>query len=156
MLCHPRPERRVTTKERLYAEYGEFHRDARNRACHYVGIPLIVGTLIGILARWDLLFVGSTGLSAGHLLLVASSLVYVAIAPAMVLPMLAVAGFLGALGRALPVEVAALLFVVGWIFQFVGHARYEGRSPAFLRNGMHLLIGPLWVLERAMGLSEGR
>jgi uncharacterized membrane protein YGL010W len=95
--------------------------------------------------------VGRTGISAGHLLLLAGVLYYLAIAPRLALPMLATAAFLGALGRALPLSVAAGLFVVGWVFQFVGHIKYEGKSPALLRNGMHFLIGPLWVLHEAMG-----
>ena len=41
-----------------------------------------------------------------------------------------------------PYAIAA--FVVGWIFQFIGHA-YEGKAPAFLTNLLHLLVGPLWV-----------
>jgi uncharacterized membrane protein YGL010W len=48
------------------------------------------------------------------------------------------------------------LFVVGWIFQFVGHA-IEGNQPAFFRNPIYLLIGPLWILRRgaqALGLSK--
>ena len=43
---------------------------------------------------------------------------------------------------------ALLLFVVGWIFQFVGHA-IEGNQPAFLKNPVYLLVGPLWLLRRA-------
>ena len=40
------------------------------------------------------------------------------------------------------------LFIVGWILQFVGHA-LEGNQPAFFRNPVYLLIGPLWLLRRA-------
>lgn len=46
---------------------------------------------------------------------------------------------------------ALLLFVAGWILQFVGHA-IEGNQPAFLRNPVYLLIGPLWVLRRAVAV----
>jgi uncharacterized membrane protein YGL010W len=51
---------------------------------------------------------------------------------------------------------AIALFIVGWIFQFVGHA-IEGNQPAFFRNPIYLLIGPLWILRRgarALGLSK--
>ena len=50
------------------------------------------------------------------------------------------------------------LFVVGWIFQFVGHA-IEGNQPAFLKNPVYLLIGPLWIIRRAaavIGLDKSR
>ena len=42
---------------------------------------------------------------------------------------------------------ALLLFIAGWILQFVGHA-IEGNQPAFFRNPVYLLVGPLWVLRR--------
>jgi uncharacterized membrane protein YGL010W len=53
---------------------------------------------------------------------------------------------------------ALALFVVGWILQFVGHA-IEGNSPAFFRNPVYLLVGPLWLVRRALaiiGLSKAR
>lgn len=44
---------------------------------------------------------------------------------------------------------ASGLFVLGWVFQFVGHA-IEGNSPAFFRNPIYLVVGPLWLLRRAL------
>ncbi len=49
---------------------------------------------------------------------------------------------------------ALALFVVGWIFQFIGHA-IEGNQPAFFSNPIHLLVGPWWLIRRvaeAVGL----
>ncbi|HVF55837.1 MAG TPA: DUF962 domain-containing protein [Pyrinomonadaceae bacterium] len=43
---------------------------------------------------------------------------------------------------------ALVLFVGGWILQFVGHA-IEGNQPAFFRNPVYLLVGPLWLARRA-------
>ena len=43
---------------------------------------------------------------------------------------------------------ALVLFIVGWILQFVGHA-IEGNQPAFLKNPIYLLVGPLWLAKRA-------
>jgi uncharacterized membrane protein YGL010W len=51
---------------------------------------------------------------------------------------------------------ALALFVVGWIFQFLGHA-IEGNQPAFFKNPMYLLVGPAWLLRRigsALGLTK--
>jgi uncharacterized membrane protein YGL010W len=51
---------------------------------------------------------------------------------------------------------ALALFVVGWIFQFVGHA-IEGNQPAFFRNPVYLLVGPMWVVRRVaetLGISK--
>ena len=45
-------------------------------------------------------------------------------------------------------KMALGLFVFGWILQFVGHA-IEGNQPAFFRNPIYLLVGPLWLIRRA-------
>ena len=58
-----------------------------------------------------------------------------------------------AVGQHIPVVWAVVLFVVGWIFQFIGHYVYEKRAPAFYRNLAHLLVGPLWILAKATGRS---
>src|SRR5216110_2915819 len=53
---------------------------------------------------------------------------------------------------------ALALFIVGWILQFVGHA-IEGNQPAFFRNPIYLLVGPVWFVRRAaaaVGLSKSR
>lgn len=44
------------------------------------------------------------------------------------------------------------LFVLGWIFQFIGHA-FEGNKPSFFSNPVYLVIGPLWTLRRVLGLE---
>ena len=44
-------------------------------------------------------------------------------------------------------KLALTFFVVGWVLQFIGHA-IEGNQPAFFRNPIYLLIGPLWLLRR--------
>src|ERR687896_2290840 len=41
------------------------------------------------------------------------------------------------------------LFVAGWALQFLGHA-IEGNSPAFFRNPVYLVVGPLWLARRAL------
>jgi uncharacterized membrane protein YGL010W len=46
-------------------------------------------------------------------------------------------------------RLALALFVVGWILQFVGHW-IEGNQPAFFRNPVYLIIGPLWIVRRAL------
>lgn len=42
---------------------------------------------------------------------------------------------------------ALVLFIVGWILQFVGHL-VEGNQPAFFSNPMYLLVGPWWLVRR--------
>ena len=50
------------------------------------------------------------------------------------------------------------MFIVGWILQFVGHA-IEGNQPAFFKNPVYLLVGPLWLVRRVgsvFGLSRAQ
>ena len=42
------------------------------------------------------------------------------------------------------------LFIIGWAFQFLGHL-IEGNQPAFFSNPLYLLVGPWWLLRRALG-----
>lgn len=45
---------------------------------------------------------------------------------------------------------AAGLFVLGWIFQFVGHA-YERKPPEFLTDWRFLLVGLRWWVAKLRG-----
>ena len=51
----------------------------------------------------------------------------------------------------IPWWAALAMFVVGWIFQFIGHAA-EGNNPKFFQGPVYLLIGPLWVVLKALSL----
>ncbi len=130
----------------LLAHYAESHRDPRNEAIHCVAIPLIMVSLLGLLAAvhpWlAYAFVGA-------------SLVYYARLTVLALVVMAAASALGlavvhALGdRVLWVSVA--VFVAAWIGQFVGH-KLEGRKPSFFEDLQYLWVGPLFVL--GLGLRK--
>ncbi|MCB9506351.1 MAG: DUF962 domain-containing protein [Myxococcales bacterium] len=44
------------------------------------------------------------------------------------------------------------LFVIGWVFQFIGHA-FEGNMPSFFRDPRYLLVGPMFFVEKVRGLA---
>jgi uncharacterized membrane protein YGL010W len=46
--------------------------------------------------------------------------------------------------------LAVGVFVVAWIGQFIGH-KIEGRRPSFLTDLQYLLIGPAWLMSKALG-----
>lgn len=130
-------------------EYEGFHRSGANELCHFLGIPSIVVGAAGLLALVQL---GS--LLPGHLTLaelVAGAIVIFYVASARWLGVVtgALLAALVLIGRALPWSLGLGLFLGGWVLQFLGHAVYEKRSPAFLRNLLHLLVGPAWLVERA-------
>jgi len=47
-------------------------------------------------------------------------------------------------------KLPLLLFVVGWIFQFVGHA-FEGKPPEFFHDWRFLLVGARWWVAKLKG-----
>ena len=51
-------------------------------------------------------------------------------------------------------RIAIAGFVVGWILQGIGHAVFEKRSLAFAKNLVHLLIGPIFLLNEALGVRK--
>ncbi len=42
--------------------------------------------------------------------------------------------------------LAVGVFIIAWIFQFVGH-KIEGKKPSFIDDLKFLLIGPLWIMK---------
>ena len=68
------------------------------------------------------------------------------------IPMVAVSA-LFAVGMLFMPSLAAAalgLFVVGWIFQFIGHA-YEGKRPEFFKDLRFLFVGVRWWFDKAQG-----
>jgi uncharacterized membrane protein YGL010W len=137
-------------KTRL-GEYGNFHQTAGNRACHWVGIPLIVLSLFGLLARLPIASVGDVQWTAAEVVIVGALAYYARLDLGLAALMVPLVIALDAVGRWLPPGVDGALLAVGWVFQFVGHAVYEKRSPAFFGDLIHLLIGPLFLLAKAVG-----
>ncbi len=140
------------------AFYGAYHRDRRNVATHFFGIPMIMVAIAAALAR-----LGEGGLSAALVAAVLALVYYLRLRPLAALvmaPILAVVVGVGTILAVLPLEqwLAAWLglFVVGWIFQAVGHV-FEGRKPAFFDDLRGLLVGPLFlVMETGFALGLGR
>jgi uncharacterized membrane protein YGL010W len=46
--------------------------------------------------------------------------------------------------------VAGAMFVVGWVFQFIGHW-YEGKPPEFFSDWRFLLVGLRWWFAKVSG-----
>ncbi|HTX56696.1 MAG TPA: Mpo1-like protein [Candidatus Acidoferrales bacterium] len=129
------------TKTELFTEYAAYHADRRNRACHAVGIPLI---LLGAMGLLHLVGFGPVDLAivAG----VATLVYYVSIDPRGALISAVLFAIIYAIAIRLPWQIALAALVIGWVFQLVGH-RFEGTKPKFLENLVYLLIGPLYFFE---------
>lgn len=47
-------------------------------------------------------------------------------------------------------RIPLTLFVVGWIFQFIGHA-FEGKPPEFFKDWRFLFVGLRWWVAKIQG-----
>jgi uncharacterized membrane protein YGL010W len=134
-----------------FADYAAFHRTPGNKACHSLGIPLIVLSSLALLAHVSLFAVGGFTLTLAEVLIVGFVLYYLTLDPTLAAFMLVAYASLDAAGRFIPFWPATVIFVVGWILQGVGHYVYEKNSPAFFKNFAHLAVGQLWILAKAVG-----
>ena len=130
----------------LFADYAAYHRTPGNKWFHRAGIPLIMLTLLGMLARVGA-SAGGIRVDLAMLLIAVAEVVYLMLDWRLGLVMLVVSVGFYFLGAWMPLWLNVALFVLGWIFQFLGHSVYEKKSPAFLTNALHLLVGPLWILN---------
>lgn len=140
-------------QNRLWADYEAHHRAEGNQVCHMVGIPLIITGLLGLLAI-PIFQVDGVKLEWSLFLLLLAGGVYLwlDLKLGLVMILFSLVIYLGA--RLLPWPASLGLFLMGWVFQFVGHGVYEKRSPAFMGNLAHLLVGPLWVLNHLLPLHQ--
>ena len=144
---------------RQLAAYASYHRDARNRATHFIGIPAIV---FAILLPLALLRVGtvSGAMAVTALALIGWIALDLVIGLAMIvvmLPMLVAAEWIARIYDSATVWILfAVFFVGGWAFQLVGHA-WEGRRPALADNLFQAFIGPMFLMAEvliALGLKQ--
>ena len=136
------------------SQYASYHRDPRNIATHFVGIPMIVLAVTILLSRpgWEIV---GMWLSPALLAAAASAWFYLRLDLRFGLVMGLLLGLCLWVGQVLAVQTTTLwlsaglgAFLVGWIIQFVGHY-YEGRKPAFVDDVSGLIIGPLFVVAEA-------
>ena len=140
--------------------YAAYHRDRRNIATHFVGIPMITFAVVTLLARPELAVVAGLPLSPAVLAIAGAVAFYVALDVRLGAAMAALLGaalwgaaWFAAQSTATWLGAGLGLFVVGWIVQFIGHY-YEGKKPAFMDDIFGLLVGPLFVVAEA-GFGAG-
>lgn len=126
----------------LLAKYTESHRNPTNEIIHFVCVPVIVFTALGLF--WTLHWAVAVAVA------LASLAYYVKLSPPFAAGMALMAGLMLAVLAALPPQavlpLSIAIFVLAWIGQFIGH-QIEGKKPSFFEDLRFLLIGPLFVLS---------
>ena len=143
-------------------KYAAYHRDPRNIATHFVGVPMIVLAVTSFLSRPGLELFG-LALSPVWFVLAAVAVFYFRLDVRFGLTMTALfvlsaflSSFIAAQSTVVWLVASAGLFIVGWTIQFIGHY-YEGKKPAFVDDLVGLLLGPLFVTAEvgfALGLRR--
>jgi len=141
---------------RQLANYASVHRDPRNKATHFVGIPIIIYSLLLVLSPLQL-ELGGRSVSASALLAVLGVLgwlaldlgIGVAMGVIMVPTWYAAEALADALGRSSTWLAFAVLFVGGWALQLLGH-HYEGKRPALIDNLFQAFVGPMFLVAEIM------
>lgn len=125
-------------------EYSESHQNKTNKLIHWVCVPAIYFSIIGIMAHFSALLTA--------LLLVLAFVFYarldIVLAVAMAALTLMMAWFIWILPVGIGFFIA--LFVFAWIGQFYGH-KVEDKKPSFFKDLQFLLIGPLWCMDAYLG-----
>ena len=142
----------MKTLKAWFEDYSSYHQTQGNRHTHTIGIPLIVVSVLGFFAKvfnfpvhlFDL----KLSLDGGQFLWVLSTIWYLRFDKKLSVPFVMLTYLAYLLGQNLSGIFLTVFFVLGWVFQLVGHSVFEKKSPAFTKNLEHLLIGPLWVFAK--------
>lgn len=134
----------MKTMNQWFDEYSESHQNKTNKAIHWVCVPTILFSIIGILAHFSALLTA--------LLLLLSFVFYARLDLVLAVAMAALLVVMAWLIYTLPVGVGFYigLFVLAWIGQFYGH-KIEGKKPSFFKDLQFLLIGPVWCMDAYLG-----
>ena len=144
----------MKTVQQWFAEYGESHQNPTNKLIHWLAVPVIYFTVFGILWQIPMPFslFAEQQITWPLLLAVPALVFYFSLSFAIGLGMTIFTTLVVWLIRLYQAEVSpdiwvlsVALFVIAWVFQFIGH-KIEGKKPSFFKDLQFLLIGPAWLL----------
>ena len=147
--------------EAYFNKYAESHQNSTNELIHWVCVPLIVFSLMGLVWSIPFPYLRFLGKYNGYInwasfLIAFSVYYYYKLSPVLSYFMLLLI-FIFSFGI---IQLEAwqksggpqiwqscfVIFVLSWIGQLIGH-KLEGKKPSFLDDFRFLLIGPIWLLH---------
>ncbi|MGC6479692.1 MAG: DUF962 domain-containing protein [Flavobacteriaceae bacterium] len=147
--------------QQWFDEYAVSHQNTTNKLIHYVCVPAIFFSLIGLISSIPLITASASIPSAlfpyahlGSLVILIGLFFYLRMSFSIFLGMLllSVATLWGNQyldsNTSVPLWLTSvIIFVLAWILQFIGH-KIEGAKPSFFKDLQFLLIGPAWILGK--------
>jgi uncharacterized membrane protein YGL010W len=134
-------------------EYGVSHKNSTNKMIHWVCVPLIFFSIIGLFFSVKLPFtIGEIKVNLAFIMLAAVIVYYFMLSRTLWIGMLLFS--VACLGACYAIEksgvplwlVSIITFVLAWIGQFYGH-HIEGKKPSFINDLQFLMIGPAWLMS---------
>jgi uncharacterized membrane protein YGL010W len=142
----------------LFAEYGESHQNPTNKAIHWICVPAIFFSIVGLIASIPpgpvqaVFGEGNPYANWATVVLILVIAYYVTLSISITIGMtlfgllcIVLIRLIAALGMQVWM-VSVVIFVVAWIGQFYGH-KIEGKKPSFFKDLQFLLIGPAWLMH---------
>ncbi len=141
----------------LLEEYGESHQNKTNKLIHWVCVPLIYFSIVGLVRAIPFDLLSNYSIDENYLNWASISIVLVMIYYLTMSFQLTIGMSLFSLlclficNKIIFLQLSILwisiiVFILAWIFQFIGH-NIEGKKPSFLRDLQFLLIGPAWLMH---------
>ncbi|WP_257252453.1 MULTISPECIES: DUF962 domain-containing protein [unclassified Endozoicomonas] len=136
-----RPPMQMRTLTEWLDAYAESHQNPTNKLIHWICVPAIMFSIIGM--------VWSFSPAAVFVVMAITLIFYFMLSLPLTLGIIALYAAMSCIAASLSeylLTVSIAVFVVSWIFQFVGH-KIEGKKPSFFEDIQFLLVGPLWCLS---------
>tara|TARA_R110001606_G_scaffold399282_1_gene583569 strand:+ start:188335 stop:188769 length:435 start_codon:yes stop_codon:yes gene_type:complete len=141
-------EQSMRAIDQWFDQYGESHQNPINKVLHWICVPLITFSVLGIswaIDPWVSVIVVAAGMAFYVMLSWRIAAVMLVVSLLMLLILW---------NMTFVFWPCVAIFVLAWIGQFIGH-HLEGKKPSFLKDLQFLLIGPIWLIGtffRTLGL----
>lgn len=137
--------------------YGRDHKNATNKLIHWICVPVILFSIFGFLLSIPFPVIANGWINVATIVFLLMLIFYARLSVPLSIGMLIIGTAMIWLNKWLQINVlpivsitlwqfSLILFVVAWIFQFIGH-KIEGQKPSFFEDVQFLLIGPIWLLH---------
>lgn len=150
----------MKTAKQWFDDYAVSHQNETNQLIHYICVPAIFFSVIGLLMSIPTDLLKDTFKLYNPLLENWAAVIGVLILLFFYLRLgfwyfiemflvttLSIAGNYWLSGHFNLLWTSLIIFVVAWIGQFYGH-KVEGKKPSFIKDLQFLLVGPLWVIQK--------
>ena len=154
----------MKTQQEWFDEYAVSHQNETNKAIHYICVPVIFFSIIGLLMSINpiflmkkLHFLPAYTQNWAFVILIPILLFYLKLSTKSFIAMLLFSLSSLLLNYYVSMHFSLLyisitLFIIAWIGQFYGH-HIEGKKPSFFKDLQFLLIGPIWVFQKMIKFS---